>query len=87
MALYVVSNDCSFCLCRTLIASRPGLCWCPEVTEDIASMVSDYTTQLMNGGLAERVLAQLTALDWTKELAALQRAAALGKHSSRFISL
>jgi hypothetical protein len=50
-------------------------------------MVSDYTTQLMNGGLAERVLAQLTALDWTKELAALQRAAALGQNSSRFISL
>jgi hypothetical protein len=64
---------------RTLIASRPGLSWSTEVTEDIATIVTNFTTELMNSGMVESVLSQLNAIDWTNELAGLQRAAALGK--------
>jgi hypothetical protein len=64
---------------RTLIASRPGLSWSTDITEDIATIVTNLTTELMNSGLTESVLGQLAALDWTAELAGLQRAAALGK--------
>ena len=41
-------------------------------------MVTNFTTELMNGGLTEAVLGQLNSLDWTAQLAGLQRAAALG---------
>ncbi len=68
---------------RTLIASRPGLSWSTDITEDIASMVTNFTTELVNSGLTETVLGQLTTLDWTAELAGLQRAAALGIFRTR----
>jgi len=63
---------------RTLISSRPGLAWSTDIPEETATFVTNYTTELLNAGLVSTILKLLTSLDWDKDLAELQKKAALG---------
>jgi len=63
---------------RTLMAGRPGLTWSTDTHPDIADLVKDTTSSLMGSGLVATILSLLASLDWTSDLAGLQKAAALG---------
>ena len=58
---------------------RPGLTWSSEAPIEVSDLVVAMTDNLMEAGhLTERILSLLTSLDWTSDLAGLQRSAALG---------
>ena len=63
---------------RTLMAGRPGATWSTESQPEVAGLVKETTGALVSGGLVDTVLALLHSLDWTGDLAALQKASALG---------
>lgn len=65
---------------KILMSGRPGLTWSSEAPEEIGDLVLSVTGSLMETGLTERILTLLSTLDWTADLAALQRNAALGKY-------
>ena len=63
---------------KILVSGRPGLSWSSEAPEEVTDLVTSVTDGLMEAGLTETILGQLTSLDWTQDLAGLQRNAALG---------
>ena len=63
---------------KILVSGRPGLSWSSEAPEEVTDLVTSHTDNLMAAGLTDTILSQLTALDWTQDLAGLQRSAALG---------
>jgi len=63
---------------RTLMAGRPGLTWSTDAPQEITELVTEATSSLMSGGLVENILTLLATLDWTTDMAALQKQAALG---------
>ncbi|VEN41265.1 unnamed protein product [Callosobruchus maculatus] len=72
-----------------LVQARIGLQWSVNVKPDIARFVTDYTDQLMEGGLFNRIFELLRTLDLSKELEKLQQNLALGgpKHRRQVIDL
>ena len=63
---------------RALVAATPGLSWSTDTAPDIAELVKETSTGLMKDGLTDVILGLLSSLDWTADLAGLQKAAALG---------
>jgi len=63
---------------RTLLSSCTGLTWSSDVPEELNSFLTTYTTQLIQAGMVESILSLLSTLDWTKDLAELQKKSALG---------
>ena len=64
---------------KMLMLGRPGLTWSSEAPSEVSDLVVAMTDNLMEAGhLTERILSLLTSLDWTSDLAGLQRSAALG---------
>ena len=63
---------------KILMSGRPGLTWSSDAPEEITDIVTGATDLLMESGLTERILCLLTTLDWTTDLGALQKNAALG---------
>jgi len=63
---------------RTLMAGRPGLTWSSDAPQEITDLVTEATNSLMAGGLTDTILTLLGSLDWTLDLAGLQKNAALG---------
>jgi len=63
---------------RTLMAGRPGLTWSTDAPHEITELVTEATSNLMSAGLLENILTLLGTLDWTADMAALQKQAALG---------
>ncbi|KAK2146220.1 hypothetical protein LSH36_623g00003 [Paralvinella palmiformis] len=57
---------------RTLIQARKGRTWSLGLPEDILSVIMNFTVQLMNEGLATKILYLMQTLDVTKELDRLQ---------------
>jgi hypothetical protein len=63
---------------KTLVAGRTGSTWSTDTQPDMAELGQETTAGLMAGGLADTLLQLLAILDWTMDLAALQKASALG---------
>lgn len=63
---------------RTLMAGRPGLSWSTDAPQEITELVTEATSSLMGGGLTDTILSLLGSLDWTADMAGLQKQAALG---------
>ena len=63
---------------KILMSGRPGLTWSIEAPAEITDIVTEVTDSLMEAGLTETILGLLASLDWTQDLAGLQRNAALG---------
>ena len=55
-----------------------GLSWTSDAPSELTDLVTSVTDDLMVSGLTERILGLVTTLDWTTDLAGLQRNAALG---------
>lgn len=72
-----------------LVQARKGVQWCVKVNPDIAQFITNYTNELMEGGLFNRIFELLKNLDLTKELEKLQQNLALGgpKHRRQVIDL
>ena len=63
---------------KILMSGRLGLTWSIEAPAEITDIVTEVTDSLMEAGLTETILGLLASLDWTQDLAGLQRNAALG---------
>ena len=64
---------------KMVMLGRPGLTWSSEAPCEVSDLVVAMTDNLMEAGhLTERILSLLTSLDWTSDLAGLQRSAARG---------
>lgn len=72
-----------------LVQARTGVQWCVKVNPDVAKFVTDYTDQLMEGGLFNRIFELLRTLDLSKEIEKLQQNLALGgpKHRRQVTDL
>lgn len=72
-----------------LVQARTGVQWCVKVNPDIAKFITDYTDQLMEDGLFNRIFELLRTLDLSKEIEKLQQNLALGgpKHRRQVIDL
>ncbi|KAJ8924600.1 hypothetical protein NQ315_000750 [Exocentrus adspersus] len=72
-----------------LVQARTGVQWCVKVNPDIAKFITDYTDQLMEGGLFNRIFELLRTLDLSKEIEKLQQNLALGgpKHRRQVTDL
>lgn len=72
-----------------LVKARSGVQWSVKVKPDLESFITDYTNQLMEGGLFTRIFELLRTLDLTKEMELLQQNVALGgpKHRRQVTDL
>ncbi|CAH1170192.1 unnamed protein product [Phaedon cochleariae] len=72
-----------------LVQARNGVQWSVTLKQDVSKFITDYTNQLMEGGLFTRIFELLRSLDLTKELDKLQQNLALGgpKHRRQVIDL
>ncbi|CAH1968892.1 unnamed protein product [Acanthoscelides obtectus] len=72
-----------------LVQARIGVQWSVNVKLDTARFVTDYTNQLMEGGIFNRIFELLRTLDLSKELEKLQQNLALGgpRHRRQVIDL
>ncbi|XP_019753417.1 nuclear pore complex protein Nup205 [Dendroctonus ponderosae] len=72
-----------------LVQARNGIQWRVNVKPELSRFVTDYTDQLLDGGILIRVLELLTLLDWGKEYHMLQENLALGdaKHRRQITDL
>ncbi|XP_018577858.1 nuclear pore complex protein Nup205 [Anoplophora glabripennis] len=72
-----------------LVQARTGVQWCVKVNPDVAKFITDYTNQLMEGGLFNRIFELLRTLDLSKEIEKLQQNLALGgpKHRRQVTDL
>eukprot|EP00095_Tigriopus_kingsejongensis_P011855 maker-scaffold180_size281610-snap-gene-0.27 protein:Tk11855 transcript:maker-scaffold180_size281610-snap-gene-0.27-mRNA-1 annotation:"nuclear pore complex protein nup205" len=68
---------------RTLIQGRSGVTWTLELPEEISELVMDFTDELVEGGLVEKILGLLQRLDWNRENGMLQKNMALGHAKHR----
>ncbi|KAJ8957098.1 hypothetical protein NQ318_007313 [Aromia moschata] len=72
-----------------LVQARTGVQWCVKVNPDVARYITDYTNQLMEGGLFHRIFELLRTFDLSKEIEKLQQNLALGgpKHRRQVTDL
>lgn len=72
-----------------LIQARTGVQWCVKVNPNVAKFVTNYTDQLMECGLFNRIFELLRTLDLSKEIEKLQQNLALGgpKHRRQVTDL
>lgn len=68
---------------RTLVQGRSGVTWTLELTNDISELVMEYTDELLEGGIVEKILSLLHSLNWSKENVRLQKNMALGNAKHR----
>lgn len=61
-----------------LVQARTGIQWNNGLKPEISRFVTDYTDQLLDGGLFNRILDLLRSLDLTAEINKLQENLALG---------
>lgn len=72
-----------------LVQARNGVQWAVKVNPDIAAYITDYTDQLLEGGLFNKIFELLCSLDLSKELECLHANLAIGgpKHRRQVINL
>nr|XP_023028038.1 nuclear pore complex protein Nup205 [Leptinotarsa decemlineata] len=72
-----------------LVQARSGVQWSVDLNTSLSKFISEYTDQLMEGGLFNRIFELLRSLDLSKEIGKLQQNLALGgpKHRRQVIDL
>ncbi|CAH0547709.1 unnamed protein product [Brassicogethes aeneus] len=72
-----------------LVQARSGVQWSAKVKPDLERFITDYTDQLMEGGLFNRIFDLLKSLDLSREIDLLQQNLALGgpKHRRQVTDL
>ncbi|CAH1259504.1 unnamed protein product [Diabrotica balteata] len=72
-----------------LVQARNGVQWNVTCNPDLARYITDYTDELMEGGLFTRIFELLRTLDLTKEIELLQANLALGgsKHRRQVVDM
>lgn len=63
---------------KQLFQSRSGISWCIEASQDVTTLVTNYTDSLVADGVLNKIIEQLSKLDLTQELALLSENRALG---------
>jgi nuclear pore complex protein Nup205 len=63
---------------RTLVQARRGILWTLDSSEEVVSYITQYTQELMDYGLINKILELLQELDLSKEIELLQQNRALG---------
>ena len=77
--LYYEGRKCVVTALRSLMAGRSGHTWATDTHPEVAQLITDTTASLMEGSLVSDILRLLNTMDWTKDLAGLQKAAASGE--------
>ncbi|KAG5873932.1 hypothetical protein JTB14_014532 [Gonioctena quinquepunctata] len=70
-----------------LVQARNGVQWSVDLNPDVVKFLSDYTEQLLEGGIFSRIFELLRSLDLSKEIDKLQQNLALGGPKHRRKSL
>ncbi|KAJ4431675.1 hypothetical protein ANN_20275, partial [Periplaneta americana] len=63
---------------RALVQARRGISWILESSEEVVNYITQYTQELMEYGLINKILELLQTLDLSKEIELLQQNRALG---------
>lgn len=63
---------------RALVQARRGISWTLESSEEVVTYITQYTEELMEYGLINKILELLQTLDLSKEIELLQQNRALG---------
>ncbi|PSN57903.1 hypothetical protein C0J52_00218 [Blattella germanica] len=63
---------------RALVQARRGISWTLDSSEEVVAYITQYTQELMEFGLIDKILDLLQTLDLSKEIELLQQNRALG---------
>ncbi|XP_021914767.1 nuclear pore complex protein Nup205 isoform X2 [Zootermopsis nevadensis] len=63
---------------RALVQARRGISWTMDSSEEVLTYITEYTQELMEYGLINKILELLQTLDLSKEIELLQQNRALG---------
>lgn len=74
---------------KLLMQARQGVLWRIDIADGVAKYITDYTNDLLNNGVFNRVLELLKSMDTSKEIELLQKNRALGnpKHHRQVLDL
>lgn len=76
--LYYDGRKSLVAVLRMLIQARRGIAWTLNISEETENFITEYTDQLVENGLFNRILEILKNFDLSKELEKLQQNLALG---------
>ncbi|XP_018324440.1 nuclear pore complex protein Nup205 [Agrilus planipennis] len=87
--LYYDGRKCLVSALRILVQARKGIQWTVSMKPDVQTFITNYTDQLLESGLFDRIFELIRTLDWSKELEKLQHNLALGgpKHRRMVVDL
>ncbi|KFQ27490.1 Nuclear pore complex protein Nup205, partial [Merops nubicus] len=81
--LYWDGKRCIANSLRTLIQSRQGKMWTFELSQELMSMTTHFTDDLMEQGLTQKILTLVSHIDLNNEFDKLQRERGLGSEKHR----
>uniref|UniRef100_A0A803WCX5 Nucleoporin 205 n=2 Tax=Ficedula albicollis TaxID=59894 RepID=A0A803WCX5_FICAL len=81
--LYWDGKRCIANSLRTLIQSRQGKTWTLELSQELISMTTRFTDDLMEQGLTQKILTLVSHIDLNNEFDKLQRERGLGSEKHR----
>ncbi|XP_030322629.1 nuclear pore complex protein Nup205 isoform X3 [Calypte anna] len=81
--LYWDGKRCIANSLRTLIQSRQGKTWTLELSQELTSMTTRFTDDLMEQGLTQKILTLVSQIDLNNEFDKLQRERGLGSEKHR----
>uniref|UniRef100_A0A8C9F1M6 Nucleoporin 205 n=1 Tax=Pavo cristatus TaxID=9049 RepID=A0A8C9F1M6_PAVCR len=81
--LYWDGKRCIANSLRTLIQSRQGKTWTLELSQELVSMTTRFTDDLMEQGLTQKILTLVSQIDLNNEFDKLQRERGLGSEKHR----
>nr|XP_021139513.1 nuclear pore complex protein Nup205-like [Columba livia] len=81
--LYWDGKRCIANSLRTLIQSRQGKTWTLELSQELMSMTTRFTDELMEQGLTQKILTLVSHIDLNNEFDKLQRERGLGSEKHR----
>ncbi|KAM6212619.1 nuclear pore complex protein Nup205 isoform 1-T1 [Sarcoramphus papa] len=81
--LYWDGKRCIANSLRTLIQSRQGKTWTLELSQELVSMTTRFTDDLMEQGLTQKILTLVSHIDLNNEFDKLQRERGLGSEKHR----
>ncbi|XP_069713250.1 nuclear pore complex protein Nup205 isoform X2 [Phaenicophaeus curvirostris] len=81
--LYWDGKRCIANSLRTLIQSRQGKTWTLELSQELVSMTTQFTDDLMEQGLTQKILTLVSHIDLNNEFDKLQKERGLGSEKHR----
>lgn len=74
---------------KILVQARLGILWTLESSDQVAEYITNYTSDLMENEIINKILRALDSLDLSKEMETLQKNRALGgtKHHHQIVTL